>query len=162
MSNMKNIESKEIDYKFKGVKFKVTFDIKYPPKQYIDQVKPDFENIVIFHKKEKINSVLSDALFLNLIPKINKKYASLPKKKKNPSIYIVRIDDTFGNKGACWYYTVEASSEDAATKKAITKINKDYRPLGNVAKFSTSTSIPNAIRKKEIGILKYNEGDPRL
>jgi len=69
--------------------------------------------------------------------------------------YVVNIDDKYGYKGACWYYSVMAKNK----QEAIELTKKQHPKFEN---FQIIAFRPKNETKNKIGELIYYEGDPRL
>lgn len=69
--------------------------------------------------------------------------------------YLIKIDDPHGYKGACWYYSTKASSEQEAVEIAK---KKNYL----LRNYPMHAFISVSKNSKKLNTLKYFEGDPRL
>ena len=151
-----------ITYIYKRLLFEVMFEVKYPAKKYIQQVVPQIRNIKVFHRDVNITDVLSTTFFIALKLKLQDEYCKLPKQKIGPVVYSVRVEDDYGYKGACWRYITFATSDQNAIEKTIRKINKEFTRFNKVFKYAASVYTPYSVKKEEIGVLEYFEGDERL
>jgi hypothetical protein len=80
-----------IKYKYKNIEFTIKFCVKYPPKEWRFEVSPDIKDIKIYHKGEKINSVINSDMYMDLVTYLYDNYAKLPDKRELRKAKLKRI-----------------------------------------------------------------------
>jgi hypothetical protein len=72
----------EIKYKYKNIDFTIKFWVKHPPKQYKFEIHPSVMDIEIYHKGDKMNSIINSDMSFEVVEYLYENYGQLPEKRQ--------------------------------------------------------------------------------